>query len=412
MKNMMLTGFSSPLDLKWRKPMRTKILILSLLLAGCITLLIAAESKAVPMPWDEEVPDPNNPGRTIRRVIPGTATWANGTTINVFVNNDPQQGGIRHERIREGIQRWANEAQNRGITINVQTGTPPQGTQNVVEVRWVAPNSLPRDAQGNRQDAVADTDADVVTNGNGNQRMDGITGGRILIESDTTGDDFLRNLGMHEFGHSLGLADEPTQAGQPHNAMDHQVNGTGVQGFTARDIAEINTVYGNPQGQQPQANVQGALRQQGGGYRYKYLVSWLNGPEIPFFQVDPAGIFDISMPSGWRLFDPETSVGRDEYMEDAFTNLSGVLYSEQTALTFFTFTNPLSTNNPYGLFSFSSFSPPTDVLAYAMGENYFLVPGPTSKIVPEPSTWLLLSSGLTGLIGLTRRSSRRHRARG
>jgi hypothetical protein len=383
---------------------RRAALFLVILCAGAPRVL------AVPMTFAVAIPDPNHPGQTIHPVVTGAARWPNGTTINVYIQTDPNAGGTRHLRIQEGVQRWATELAGRGVALNVQIGAPPANATNAVVVRWVPPGSLGNDSAGNAQDGVGHAQAHFVGDGHGGFRADRIVSGDISIDSGATGDDLLRNLGMHEFGHALGFADEPTQPNQPHNAMDHQVSATAAQAFSAADIAELNAVYGTAAGQRPRATVTGTAGQTSSlRWDYQYTVSYVDGPDIPFIQIDPfGGIFDLLLPEGWRLVDPANPATLVDYMEDCSTSFDSPLSTDRTALTFITNTDPLGPNDPVANISFSSFWGPTEALAYAMDDDFstVLVPSDKFTLIPEPATFSLFGAALLGL-GAGRKRRRR-----
>jgi len=323
--------------------------------------------------------------------------------------DDPVAGGTRQNDLKDGIMRWQSELQNRGITINVQTGDPPPDTPNLVRVRFVDPNSTGKDSSGDQNAAQAGTRDSKKPNG----RAGRILSGFVDIANNVSGPDFIKNLGAHEFTHALGLADEPTEPGKPHNVMDHEVDATGSTGFTASDKAELNSVYANVSGQFPRGKVTGMVEPILNGFHYDYHVSWLGGPTIPFVQIGTNGrpVSDIragaflvdgtsalaTTPDGFFLFDPRQPASAAGYLEDVpFTALA-----PDQPLGFLTFVNTKSPLGPLRTsfdFSFDSPVGPGTVLTYASGENFFFVVGPHG--VPDPSSTLtLLSLGTLGLFG-------------
>ena len=332
------------------------------------------------------------------KVIPRIPRWPRGTTIHVYISND-----ARSADLRAGIERWSSLLADRGLTIDVQQGPVPAGAINAVGVNFVDPSSL---ATGNR--AETRPQGSTATR-NGQPTVGPLTGGTINVGNDVTGSDFLRNLAQHEFGHALGLADEPTQVGQPHNVMDHNVDSTGTTTFTDKDKQEIGSVYASVQ--LPTAT--GTMLAQVQGNTLLYTAEWQSGSTIPLVQIGTNGapVFDITTegfsvagtnaldpnPAGWFLLDPTNPASLVGTVEDFSAIFAG---PGGDYLTFINFLDPLGPDHTSAEFSFTSFTGIASVLTFLAADNFVTTVGPAP--IPEPSSLYALFGGIMALFAALR----------
>lgn len=147
-------------------------------------------------------------GYTDQSPQPGlqTLSWAEPSTINVYL--PAGLTGPARDAFKIGVQAWTAVLPR--ISVTFRDGPPPAGAPNAVAVNIVPqPDGQPL--------ANAQPTAPSFT-GEGHRST--ITGGNIQIDpSALLSEVFMRNVGTHDFGHILGLADCP--AGDPRSdAMD------------------------------------------------------------------------------------------------------------------------------------------------------------------------------------------------
>ncbi len=171
-------------------------------------------------------------------VIGKYARWPAGATINVWIQNiDPEGDDSRQKLFADGINRWPATF-DRGYTINVNLGNPPANTPNLVRFTWVPPGTKRGGLKLAPLGGITGAEVDVATNQ--------ITGGQGIIDNTVPNGtaaqrQFIANLGMHEFTHALGLADDRNGV-----VTNSKIAPTGVMAFNARDLAEITLLYGRP----------------------------------------------------------------------------------------------------------------------------------------------------------------------
>ena len=103
------------------------------------------------------------------------------------------------------------------ITVQFKNGEPPQNAQNAVDVNVMNLNPPPFGVT---------TTAPFFQTGQNHGTIDGST---IDIDPTALGHSavapsFMKNLGAHEFGHALGLDEDPRQGGARTNVMDPDFN--------------------------------------------------------------------------------------------------------------------------------------------------------------------------------------------
>lgn len=276
------------------------------------------------------------------------ARWPDNTTIHVYLPTPPTPpGSCANDHAKAGIMRWAAALAQRGITIQFHDNqSPPAGATNAVGVSWVAPGTFGGTDQGEGGANAVDVPGGTAING-----------GYIKIEKDEACGEGMRNLFMHEFGHALGLADDETAPGQPHNAMDPDVLDP-PQGFSPRDSSEMRSLYGCFSVAPPHFS-KGALTQSvtligdPPTFRYEYVIEWLAGPEIPSFDVTlgglPSGVAVVALPPGWQVAVPPF------YRDCSFTPAAT---ADTRELHFFTTAEGLCATQPSGVFVLESTAPP------------------------------------------------------
>jgi hypothetical protein len=350
------------------------------------------------------------------RTVPGNPRWPRGTTIHVFVPDDP-----RFNDIKMGIERWSGLLQDKGLTIDVTKGPVPPGATNAVAVNSVDPGSLGKDSEGHQNLAEAGPRLGNTIIKNGQETAGPIIGGTLNISKDVnkngTESDLLKNLVEHEFGHVLGFNDEPTEEGKPHNVMDHTVEPTGTTAFTDKDKQELNSLYAGANLPTSTgttfAQVTGLPGQ---GNAFVFTAQWQDGSTIPFVQIGTngapvseimAGGFGIvgtsalnPNPAGWFLLDPNNPASLAGSVEDVNVVSPG---EGGAYLTFANLLNPLGSENPKAEFGFTSRGSVATVLTFLTADNFITTRGPVA--VPEPSTTPALVVGiasLTAALGLRR----------
>jgi hypothetical protein len=220
----------------------------------------------------------------------GVIAWPKGAKITVYVPPDPDGLG-REPALKEGILAWNDSPglKARGITITTADGAPPAGATNAVTVTWAA--DVPGDDLGSGgPDGVKGPNGPVTTGG-------GITIERTPADVDTQ---MARNLGLHEMGHVLGLADVNT----PDAAMNPSFDKTKKLQISKADEREIGAVYGANKFD-TQTGLRFSVLDLGGVYRYAFDAEWLSGEALALFQVDAdlSLVSSVEVPEGWRLDD-------------------------------------------------------------------------------------------------------------
>ncbi len=361
---------------------------LSLLSALLPVLLLGHSSAARPYNWGE--------GTTAAR-------WPTTKQINIFLPEHPTATqGQANDDVKTGIERWSSKLPA-GITFNFIMRSPQDGdpTANRVILSWVDNPTGGGSGYGTCEATGDDIDS-----------------GSIQIKKTVNAGAFLKNLAQHEFGHVLGLDDDTTAAGKPHNAMDATVPSTGTMGFSARDDAEIASLYGAAESGEKAAGAATETTNSVGEnlWEYSYLVQWDSGPEIPVFEVSlgvhPKAVDVVSMPPGWTLHYPPTFLDC----------LPVPTPTADTRELHFYASDPdgaLDSGNPTGVFVLRSHHPPGPGTAHAMiggiGTSVwelFEVEVPTQNPnIPATSTWgLVLMAGVmiaAGYLLLRRRACAR-----
>jgi hypothetical protein len=124
---------------------------------------------------------------------------------------------------------------------------------------------------------------------------------------------FIRNLGAHEFGHVLGLADDPQAS-----VMNVEI-GSGNRPFSDRDRQEITALYGRRTARLPQEITALATslssvprgrielrRFERGRYDYHISFEGITGELIDVITlfVNPSLVTGALAPDGWLFMDP------------------------------------------------------------------------------------------------------------
>jgi hypothetical protein len=357
---------------------------------------------ATPFTWGDNVPPQK---------------WPAGATINVWIQNiDPQGPNSRQQLFADGINRWAAEL-DRGYTINVNLGDPPSGTNNLVKFTWAAPGT-------------ALSDPNLILNGN-----DGITeassdgtkivSARGIIDNTLTTNspserEYIRNLGMHEFTHALGLADDTNG-----RVTNHEVQNDGnAMQFNDQDRAEITQLYGRPSGGGPKGIVQRINAGGGTGmYIYDYNFEGDRNEHVSLItlHIDPELVRDVKSPEGWLFLDPRYPTHYQiepyykGYMEDGTTNPSPWSLTDPVNYLAFRSSGPqynLTLDNPYLTITVFTENDMVGQITTWSGIDLQWVDGPVrrSVVTPSVSQWgLIILAALllaAGTIAIVRRRQR------
>ncbi len=177
-------------------------------------------------------------------------------------------------------------------------------------------------------------------------------------------------------------------------------------GFSARDDAEIASLYGNANGKKAAGAITGTTNSLGENlWEYSYLVQWEDGPEIPMFEVSlgahPTAVDVVFMPPGWTLHYPPTFLGGEPIPTPTAETRELHFYASDPDAA-------LDVNSPSAVFVLQSLHPPGPGKAHAMiedtggdGWTLFDVDVPTQDPgVPASSTWgIVLMTGVSVVAG-------------
>ncbi|TWT46380.1 hypothetical protein KOR42_43570 [Thalassoglobus neptunius] len=148
---------------------------------------------------------------------PGTQSysWSEPTTIMIFIPSGLT--GADRMNFEMGINSVASMLPK--ITVQFKNGEPPAGTTNYVDVDIKPMETDPGGFGGGFVPDPFPSGMDHVN----------ITEGFIEISGGSLGHSavaptFMKNLGAHEFGHVLGLDDDPRSSGMRMNVMDPDFN--------------------------------------------------------------------------------------------------------------------------------------------------------------------------------------------
>lgn len=227
----------------------------------------------------------------------GPHLWPAGTKITVYVQKDPDappgQPG-REEQAKEGILR-ANDLQSfkdKGISVDVQDGSPPAGAQNAIGLTWQAGPSVPGQPNSNgRNDPKWKNDPKTGTTTT--------TGGTITLRTDKDGNgeilegDMVGIVALHEFLHNAGV----DHVDDPNDVMF----GSPQKGGTKATEKELQAIYNAGQAK---IELKTTIEDLGlSRFRYSYEATWLAGTELALFDVvvGNATVWDIEAPFGWDV---------------------------------------------------------------------------------------------------------------
>ena len=324
---------------------------------------------------------------------PGTIRWPAGATIHVWIQNiDPEGDNSRQKLIAEGIERWGNLL-GRGYTIVIHFGEPPEGATNVVHFTWVDPGtSLPGDESPSPEEINGnDGLTECRTGADGNIASGAGILDNTLPTNSGLAREYIRNLGMHEFTHALGLADDPNGV-----VTNHLIQNDGEpMEANPTDVAEITQLYGAVAAPNLRPRANGQRRNQGGGtgqYTYDFTFDGQESEHVTIISLDiePQLVTSVTVPDGWVYLDPDspssydrTSPFYDDYMEDCIVvPVPDPVYNRIDSLIFRS-TNPdaaLTTIHPTVTFVIETEFDIVGTITCPAGDGILLLEGPVPPI--------------------------------
>ncbi len=228
--------------------------------------------------------------------------WNQGDTVRVFIEPDPNPNPPdRSQLLREGMERWRAEMANRGITIEVTVGNPPDPPPAGTVTCTYEPDGT---QLGGHTLGTGPGEDNGIGSCTGNPE-DGITGGQIIIREgvpDTTGaqQEYIRNLGQHEMTHVLGLGEDDEGEVTDHNqtSIPNSYNDT--------DSLEIQSLY--PSLGEDHARGEGNTNASIDPNQYDWDFFYTGPPEghvaLITMNVPAEVIVDIFPPPGWIALNP------------------------------------------------------------------------------------------------------------
>jgi hypothetical protein len=297
----------------------------------------------------------------------GPTQFADGTLITVYIPPDPKGLG-RDANLSAGILSWNKERPllNHGIQIQVKPGVAPAGAQNAVQVNWKAPTGGTELGEAMIKGTTGATNT--------------TTGGSINIDPDPAdvNSTAAKNLGIHEMGHILSLADLPHSG----TAMDPDFTGAKPISITDEDTLELFSTFAASNGTSS-ASLHASVTPDGSFYRYDYTLTWLSGIDLALFQVDTNGAFlqSIMASAGWSV---NPSNGSDVTLDFPGGRQQFISFVVTDGMSY------LGPDNPNLEFSFETLRRPDTVAAFLSGTVDTI--GPAA--VPEPPALGMFVSGL------------------
>ena len=362
--------------------------------AGWLTAVAAAISfqtpaSATPFNWGDDLVKP--------------LRWPAGATINVWIDNlDAESPRLptRQRLFADGIERWRTELESRGYKLSVNLGTAPAGTANLVQFSWA-------DEATGQLAGLTLRNNSAVTQPVPNAGQTAIGSGKGLIRNNlergnAMNQEFIRNLGMHEFAHAFGLADDDA-AGRvtSHNVQN---DGNPMQ-FNDRDRAELNQLLAL--GGRPRGDAFARVAEPG-RYVYDFAFNGDAGDHVSLITLDiePDLVASVLAPEGWLFLDvptDRTSPFYRGYMEDGTTDPAPWSLEDPLDYLAFRSSEPvfdLTDDNPLLTFAIETRGDRVGIIDTWAGGELQQVEGPVP--IPAPATLLLMGSALAGLIGLRR----------
>ncbi len=346
------------------------------------------------------------------------------STLCVLIQADPKGQG-RDQLLKEGVERWTKPLADRMITVNVVIGDPPAGKTNPIRYRWVNDGILSNGMEigPGKNDGAAQP----ITSPDGSTLVGGEAVIRNALPATTDAQkEALRTVGQHELVHALGLADDNQGDVTRHAHPSSELND--------RDKKELNFLYGTATSGGT-TKPTGQVLQIGGGAGMGFFQYQLNfvaanalaNPSDPehvslfTMNIPPSLVTGVAPPPGWLGFVPGKTVAmNDPFFADGFM-LDGAgdppPWDPTSPMAYVAFrASPeealrdglppgfdpaLSLDNPSLLFTISTTPSALDgPVQVWSGDASQTVVGP---VVPEPSSLVLLGSGLLGLAGWRRR---------
>jgi hypothetical protein len=143
-------------------------------------------------------------------IIKGRPTWKKGTTIHVYIPNDPQGKGAEQEvqAACKALEEKLRSETNANLTFKYHVGQPAPQVEKpppyVVEVHW-----SDEETTGEPGSAAPTTDIESTGNPNEYRRTSEVKRGDIYINRNQGGQPYtlnaIYNIALHEFAHILGL---------------------------------------------------------------------------------------------------------------------------------------------------------------------------------------------------------------